>query len=69
MTQNPHRPSGRTPDEQDAIDRAVISGRMSTDPASPRFPTYWRYVGKSQETGLDLFRHRSTRQYLTASAA
>ena len=48
-----------------AFARAIREGRLTENPTAYYAP-YFEYVGKSPETGLDLFVNRSTRAYLPA---
>lgn len=50
---------------QEAFEKAISSGRLSSGPDAPNYAGSYLYMG-TDASGCDLFKHRVTRQYIGA---
>lgn len=49
-----------------AFEKAIHEGRLSCNPAHPKYAGDYMYMGKACDGRTDAFKHRMTREYLKA---
>lgn len=53
-------------DTQEVFDKAILEGRLSDNPESPKYAGHYMYMGtwNRDNKPLDTFKHRDTRVYI-----